>query len=63
MKKLKLTLVAFVTAAGISAPFAATQVQAADQTTINASLQSMTLSEQQFIQDIAKKSAGVTTKI
>ncbi|WP_167630182.1 glucosaminidase domain-containing protein [Listeria valentina] len=62
MKKWKLALAAFITAAGISAPLAATQAEATDEMAVQASLQKMTLNQKQFIQDIAPKAQELQKK-
>ncbi|RDX01510.1 N-acetylmuramoyl-L-alanine amidase [Listeria kieliensis] len=51
-----------MTAVGISAPLAATQAEATDEIAVQASLQKMTLNQQQFIQDIAPKAQELQKK-
>lgn len=62
MKKMKHAVIASVIVTSALLPFGNLQAEAADKSGVTASLQGMTISEQQFIQDIAPKAQEMQEK-
>ncbi|WP_088838858.1 glucosaminidase domain-containing protein [Listeria sp. ILCC792] len=62
MKKIKHAVIASVIATSALLPFATVQAEAADKSGVTASLQGMTVSQQQFVQDIAPKAQELQKK-